>query len=202
MSSNFQSELRAGITALGLHCTDEQLAQLVAYQELLIKWNSAYNLVSTGELKQLVSRHFLDSLVINPYIDANTILDVGSGAGFPGIPLAIMNPDKQFILLDSNGKKTRFLFQVKLALQLANVSVENCRLEHYQTPQQIDIVTCRAFASLAEVMIKAQSFFLRGARLLAMKGRFPDAEIAELDALAIDNKQTDFIYPRIVHSWK
>ena len=191
MTSTFQTALTAGIETLGLECSAAQLDLLLRYHELFLKWNSAFNLVSAGELNQLVSRHFLDSLAIQPYLDGENILDIGTGAGFPGIPLAVLNPDKKFVLLDSNGKKTRFLFQVQLALQLDNITIENCRVEHYQSPGQIDIVTCRAFASLAEVLIKAQSFFLDGAQLLAMKGRFPDVEIEELASIVITNNKTD-----------
>jgi 16S rRNA (guanine527-N7)-methyltransferase len=107
-------------------------------------------------------------------------VDFGSGGGLPGIPLAIINPDKKFVLIDSNGKKTRFLFQVKTELALSNVSVENCRIEHYQNKQQIDMVMCRAFSTLEDAVDKLQPLLSNDCSLLAMKGIYPEEEISKL----------------------
>lgn len=180
MTDSSREELRRGITALSLNCNEEELSLLLAYMDLLKKWNSAYNLLGGNEAAMLVSRHILDSLSISPYLEGSLIADIGAGAGLPGIPLAIMNPDKKFVLIDSNGKKTRFIFQAKIQLGLDNISVENCRIEHYQSKQQIDMVVCRAFSTLADALTMLQAIFSDECKLLAMKGRYPEDEIAQL----------------------
>ena len=128
----------------------------------------------------MVSRHLLDSLAINAHLQGSVFVDIGSGAGLPGIPLAILNPENHFILVDSNGKKTRFLFQAKTELGLANIDVENCRIEHYQSTQQIDMVMCRAFSALGDAVSKSQHLLEKEGKFLAMKGRYPEDEIAAL----------------------
>jgi len=175
-----REELQSGTSTLSLSCNDDQLDTLLGYIDLLAKWNSAYNLLGSNESTSLVSRHILDSLSISPYLEGNLIADIGAGAGLPGIPLAILNPDKQFVLLDSNGKKTRFMFQAKIQLGLGNVSVENCRIEHYQSNRQIDMVMCRAFSTLADALTMLEPIFSDECKLLAMKGLYPEAEIAQL----------------------
>ncbi|MEX0963745.1 MAG: 16S rRNA (guanine(527)-N(7))-methyltransferase RsmG [Pseudohongiellaceae bacterium] len=175
-----REELTQGLSALSLNCSEESIVALLAYIDLLRKWNSTYNLLGANESEALVSRHILDSLSINPYLQGSQIVDIGAGAGLPGIPLAILNPDKHFVLIDSNGKKTRFMFQAQLQLGLDNISVENCRLEHYQSKQQIDMVMCRAFATLADALDMLQPIFSEDCKLLAMKGQYPVDEIAQL----------------------
>lgn len=156
------------------------LCSLLAYIDLLKKWNSAYNLLGSNESDSLVSRHILDSLCVDAYLEGNLIADIGAGAGLPGIPLAILNPGKNFVLIDSNGKKTRFMFQAKIQLGLDNISIENCRVEHYQSIQQIDMVMCRAFSTLADALTMLQPIFSDECKLLAMKGHYPEDEIARL----------------------
>ncbi len=180
MTESIREELYRGISSLSLNCSEEQLVSLLAYIELLKKWNSAYNLLGANETPDLVSRHILDSLSINPHIEGNLIADIGAGAGLPGIPLAILNSDKRFVLIDSNGKKTRFMFQAKIQLGLDNITIENCRIEHYQSKQQIDMVMCRAFSTLADALAMLQPIFMDSCRLLAMKGYYPHDEIAQL----------------------
>lgn len=172
--------MQRGISSLSLNCSEETLSSLLAYIDLLKKWNSAYNLLGGNESASLVSRHILDSLSISPYLEGSLIADIGAGAGLPGIPLAILNPDKNFVLIDSNGKKTRFMFQAKIQLGLDNISVENCRIEHYQSKQQIDMVMCRAFSTLADALTMLQPIFSDECKLLAMKGHYPEDEIARL----------------------
>lgn len=181
MGSHQQAaKIEQGLQTLGIRYSEHQLSQLVSFLELLQKWNHSFNLVADSSEDELIYRHLLDSVTINPHLRGSVVLDIGSGAGFPGVPLAILNPEMDFILVDSNGKKTRFLFQVKLALGLENLTVENCRIEHYQSHRQIDIVTCRAFSTLHDTVVLAESVLAEGSRLLAMKGRFPEAEIDTL----------------------
>ena len=180
MTDIIREELQRGISSLSLNCNEEMLSSLLAYIDLLKKWNLAYNLLGGNESDSLVSRHILDSLSINPYLEGNIIADIGAGAGLPGIPLAILNPDKNFVLIDSNGKKTRFMFQAKIQLGLDNISIENCRIEHYQSIQQIDMVMCRAFSTLADALTMLQPIFSDECKLLAMKGLYPEDEIARL----------------------
>ena len=180
MTDSTREELQRGISSLSLNCNEEMLSSLLAYIELLKKWNSAYNLLGGNESASLVSRHILDSLSVDPHLEGNLLLDIGAGAGLPGIPLAILNPDKQFVLIDSNGKKTRFMFQVKIQLGLGNITIENCRIENYQSIQQIDMVMCRAFSTLADTLTILQPIFSDECKLLAMKGHYPEDEIARL----------------------
>jgi len=180
MTDLILEELQRGISLLSLNYNEEMLSSLLAYINLLKKWNSAYNLLGGNESASLVSRHILDSLCVGPYLEGNLILDIGAGAGLPGIPLAILNPGKNFVLIDSNGKKTRFMFQAKIQLGLDNISIENCRVEHYQSIQQIDMVMCRAFSTLADALTMLQPIFSDKCKLLAMKGRYPEDEIARL----------------------
>lgn len=172
--------MQAGIARLGLECSQARLAALLTYLELLDKWNRSFNLSGIRDPREMVNRHIIDSLAISPFLQGNRILDIGSGAGLPGIPLAIFNPDKHFILLDSNGKKTRFLFQVKLALDLTNVSIENRRVEDYDCPDQIDIVVSRAFSSLGRLAQLASDTTGGCGVLQAMKGHYPADEVAAM----------------------
>jgi len=187
------SLLEHGLESMGLRIETNQKTQLLAYVVLLHKWNQAFNLSAVRDPVQMISRHILDSLslikltkqsIADGLHDNKTlnILDVGTGPGLPGIPLAICLPGHQFILLDSNGKKTRFVLQATLELGLANIKVENTRIESYQSPRQLDIVVSRAFSSLAEFVTACQHLCSPQTRLLAMKGQFPEAEMAELPA--------------------
>ncbi len=180
MLESIREELTRGIQELGLKDNEPAIAKLLAYLILLQKWNSSFNLSGITDIESMVSRHILDSLSLNPYLQGETFVDIGSGAGLPGIPLAIFNPDKQFILIDSNGKKTRFLTQAKIELGLENISVENCRVEHYQSQRQIDMVMCRAFSTLEDIVSKFQPNFSENCKLLAMKGHVPENEISKL----------------------
>lgn len=173
--------MQAGIAELCLDLSGEVRQRLLAYLDLLHTWNQAFNLSGVRDLDEMVPVHLLDSLSLLPFLgDAHHILDVGSGAGLPGIPLALASPDRQFHLVDSNGKKTRFLFQVKTVLKLPNITVDNCRIEHYQSQDQIDIVTCRAFASLTEIVAGTRHLLRATTRVLAMKSGHVEAEIRAL----------------------
>jgi 16S rRNA (guanine527-N7)-methyltransferase len=182
--------LQQGQEEMQLGLSESQCQQLIAYVELLDKWNKAFNLSAIRDPQLMVSRHLLDSLTLLPrlrYLQQQSskpmvLLDVGTGGGLPGIPLSIALPEMAFYLLDSNGKKTRFLFQTITALSLGNVTVENCRIESYQCAKQIDIVVSRAFSSLSDFAAGCQHLCQPHTRLLAMKGVYPESELAELSA--------------------
>lgn len=153
---------------------------LFHYLSLLNKWNAAYNLTAIRDLDSMISKHLLDSLAIIPWLKGSRILDVGTGAGLPGIPLAIAQPDRQFTLLDSNGKKVRFLQEVKRHLSLNNLEVVQFRVENYHPDQGFDTVTSRAFSSLEQMVHWTQHLIAKQGIWLAMKGRCPDEELAAL----------------------
>jgi 16S rRNA (guanine527-N7)-methyltransferase len=176
-----QQELELGIKTLGLNCSTHQVEQLIAYLEMLQRWNKAYNLTAIREPIQMVRLHLLDSLAVHPFIkDAKDIIDVGTGPGLPGIPLAILNPDINFTLLDSNGKKTRFLFQAINDLSLENAREINQRVEKYQPKQLFDIVLSRAFSSISDMLTQCNHLVSDSGCFLAMKGKKPDSELSQI----------------------
>ena len=168
--------LRGGLVEMGLALDDAIVERLVDYLQLLIKWNKAYNLTAVRDPLEMVGRHLLDSLAINPWLRGERVLDVGTGAGLPGIPLAILNPRRQFTLLDSNGKKTRFVLQAASELGLSNVTVEHLRLERYHPAQPFDTITSRAFSALDEFVAGTRHLLAAGGALLAMKGKLLEEE--------------------------
>ena len=179
--SQAQQQLQAGAKALNIDVSEAQMTQLLAYLALLQKWNKAYNLTAIRDESGMVALHLLDSLAVHPAIqDADNLIDVGTGPGLPGIVLAIMNPQKRFTLLDSNGKKTRFLFQAKTSLALDNVSIVNGRVEAYHPPEPFDMIVSRAFASLADMTHWCQHLRADHGCFLAMKGQFPQQELDDL----------------------
>jgi 16S rRNA (guanine527-N7)-methyltransferase len=165
---------------LGLRLNSEQDQQLQQYLELLQRWNKVYNLTAVRDPAQMLPLHLWDSLSVVPFIKAERCLDVGSGAGLPGIPLAIMRPTQQFTLLDTNGKKTRFIQQAALELGLANIKVVQKRVEQWQPEQKFAAIISRAFASLADFVTVSGMHLQAQGKLYAMKGRYPESEIAEL----------------------
>ena len=158
--------------------------KLLAYVALLAKWNLVYNLTAVRDPAEMVTRHLLDSLSVTRYLRGPRVLDVGSGAGLPGIPLALAKPEWQFALLDSNRKKTRFITQSCIELGLANVSVEASRIEDYRPKVLFDTVISRAFSELSAMLITAGSLCRPDGVMLAMKGEYPAAELAALTELA------------------
>jgi len=175
-------ELTLGARELGVELSETQHAQLLAYLALLIKWNKAYNLTAVRDPHEMVSRHLLDSLSVVPFIDGERQLDVGSGGGMPGIPLAIMFPDMNVTLLDSNGKKTRFLTQVKLELALDNLTVIHSRAEAFQPELPFTGIISRAFSSLEDFTGWTRHMGDGKTRWLAMKGLHPADELVALPA--------------------
>ncbi|TNC91768.1 MAG: 16S rRNA (guanine(527)-N(7))-methyltransferase RsmG [Thalassolituus sp.] len=179
--STSEQQLRAGAEALGIEVSDNEFTALLHYLALLQKWNKAYNLTAIRDESGMVALHLLDSLAVHPAVqDADNIIDVGTGPGLPGIVLAIMNPQKRFTLLDSNGKKTRFLFQAKTSLSLENVTIVNDRVEAYHPSEPFDMIVSRAFASLADMTGWCKHLRADHGCFLAMKGQYPQQEIDDL----------------------
>ena len=177
MHQVLQQKLADGLSALPLELNASVQHQLIDYLQLLVKWNRAYNLTAIRQPEQMVTRHLLDSLVIGPYLQGPRILDVGTGAGLPGIPLALAYPDLKFTLLDSNGKKIRFVTQAVAELGLANVDVIQSRIEAFQPECRFDTITARAFASIEELIDQTTRLLVDKGQYLIMKGVFPVAEV-------------------------
>ena len=175
-------ELSTGARELGIQLSETQHSQLLAYLALLIKWNKAYNLTAVRNPDEMVSRHLLDSLSVVPFVEGERWLDVGSGGGMPGIPLAIMFPEMKVSLLDSNGKKTRFQTQVKLELKLDNLQVIHSRAEDFQPDQPFTGIISRAFSSLEDFAGWTRHMGNTDTRWLAMKGLHPADELVALPA--------------------
>jgi 16S rRNA (guanine527-N7)-methyltransferase len=183
MTDRLKAALEQGLRDLTLGVPANAQQKLLHYLHLIVKWNKHFNLSGITAIQEMVPLHLLDSLAVSPYLEGERILDIGSGAGLPGIPLAIANPDKNFVLLDSNGKKTRFLFQVKVALELSNVEIINARVDEYLSTAdtgEFSLITCRAFSSLSSIVKMIEKPLAVGTKLLAMKGVYPHDEIAEL----------------------
>jgi 16S rRNA (guanine527-N7)-methyltransferase len=170
--------LRAGAQRLGLTLDDAQASRLIAHLDLMDEWGQRMNLTAIREREAQLTRHVLDSLSVRPWLHGTRVLDVGSGAGFPGIPLAIVEPGRAFTLLDSTGKKCRFLEAARDALDLQNVTVVNSRAEQYRPSQRFDTVIARAVGPVAELVRYAGHLVAGHGRLLAMKGRMPEDELA------------------------
>lgn len=172
--------LRALLAQTNISITDLQVNQLIQYVELLVKWNKAYNLTSVRDPHEMLVKHILDSLMVGPLLEGNRFIDVGTGPGLPGIPLAIMYPEKQFVLLDSLGKRITFLRQVVYQLKLTNVTPVQSRVEKYQFEHYFDGVLSRAFASLQDMLTWCHHLTNADGRFYALKGLYPTEEIANL----------------------
>jgi 16S rRNA (guanine527-N7)-methyltransferase len=173
-----RQRLDAGLAALQLDLSDAVVTRLLAYVELLARWNATYNLSAVRDPAEMVTRHLLDSLAIVSNVTGATLVDLGSGAGLPGIPLAIVAPERAVTLVDSNGKKTRFLRAAVRELGLKNVSVVEKRVE--AVDGTFDCITARAFASLADMLGWGGHLLAPAGVWLALKGRFPQDELAAL----------------------
>jgi 16S rRNA (guanine527-N7)-methyltransferase len=167
-----------GARAQGLELSDEQAGRMLAHLDLLDDWNTRMNLTAIRDRPSQLTKHLLDSLSVRPFLRGERIADVGSGAGFPGIPLAIVEPDRHFALIESTGKKCRFLEHVRDALALPNVEVVQARAEAYRPAVRFDTVLARAVGPVADVVRFAGTLVAGGGRLLAMKGRYPEDELA------------------------
>jgi 16S rRNA (guanine527-N7)-methyltransferase len=176
-----EDRITNGAARLSLSLPPGASATLANYLRLLEKWNRVHNLTAVRETERMVVLHLLDSLSILPHlVDAKTLLDVGSGGGLPGIPIAIARPDLRVTLLDSSSKKTTFLEQARSELSLSNIDVACARVEQWKPARTFDVVVSRAFADLGEFVSQAQHLVSPGGRLLAMKGVYPFEEIARV----------------------
>ena len=174
--------LAEGIERLGVSASVRQQGQLLELIALLERWGRTYNLTAVRDPLRMVSHHLLDSLVLAPFLQGTRVLDVGTGAGFPGLPLAILTPERHFMLLDSNGKKVRFVRQAVMELGLDNVEVVQSRIESYTSREKFATIVARAFASLTKILQMTQPLLARPGALLAPKGRQVEAE---LDGLSL-----------------
>jgi 16S rRNA (guanine527-N7)-methyltransferase len=173
---SLRQRLVAGTSALHLTLDVGAIERLLDYVELLVRWNAAYNLTAVRDPAEMVTRHLLDSLAIAPHVSGATLADLGSGAGLPGIPLAIAAPGREILLVDSNGKKARFLREAVRKLALERTRVAESRVEN--VAGTFDCITARAFASLGDMLAWGGHLLAPNGRWLALKGRFPDDELA------------------------
>ena len=179
-NKSFFEELKKGLNSLNISMSAEMEKNLIQYMQLLLRWNRVYNLTALTDPKEILIHHIFDSFSIAKYIAGERIIDVGSGAGFPGIPLAIIFSQKKFVLLDSIGKKTRFLTQVTAELSLTNVEVVQARVEEFFPKSCFNTIIVRAVGSIADMIEKTQHLLCSDGKLLLMKGRYPHAELQKV----------------------
>ena len=170
--------LQQGLQDMGMELATPVQEKLLAFLELLEKWNRSYNLTAVRDPEQMVPRHLLDSLTVLPYLQGPRVLDIGTGPGLPGIPLALARPDLEFVLLDSNAKKTRFATQAMHELGLKNVGIVQERVEKFHPEIKFDTLIARAFASIPDMLAASRHLCAARGRFLVMKGVFPQEELA------------------------
>lgn len=197
LHSALRSALHRGLSALKIELSDSQQSSLLEYLALLSRWNKTYNLTAIRDERAMVQKHLLDSLAVLPHLQGSRCIDVGTGAGLPGIPLAIALPERQFSLLDSNGKKTRFLTHACSALALKNVSVIKSRVADFVPSQCYDTVLSRAFASLGDMIAGCQHLLAADGEFLAMKGQHPSDELQPLQTSAYRVSIVDLRVPGV-----
>lgn len=178
LSEDLQGQIAAGCRSLQLAVSTAALAQLADYVGLLAKWSKVYNLTAVRQPQRMVTRHLLDSLAVVPFLTEGSLLDVGTGAGLPGLPIAIARPDLAATLLDANAKKLRFVRQAVAELRLGNVEVVQARMQEYQPGRAFDMVISRAVSSLEELYRQSRHLLAPRGRMLFMKGALPEEEMA------------------------
>ncbi|MGB9096009.1 16S rRNA (guanine(527)-N(7))-methyltransferase RsmG [Erwinia sp.] len=176
------TKLTSLLKAAAISLSDQQKKQLVGYVEMLNKWNKAYNLTSVRDPEQMLIRHIMDSIVVEPHLRGSRFIDVGTGPGLPGVPLAIVRPEAHFTLLDSLGKRIRFLKQVQHELKLTNIEPVQSRVEDFPAEPPFDGVISRAFASLNDMLSWCHHLPGQTGQFYALKGVVPDDELASLPA--------------------
>jgi 16S rRNA (guanine527-N7)-methyltransferase len=191
------TKLQQGLHALPLHLPPSTQIQLLNYLELLAQWNQVYNLTAIRDLVEMIPKHILDSLAILPYVYGNTLVDVGTGAGLPGLLLAIACPQWQCVLLDSNAKKIRFVKQAILELKINNAQAICTRVEAFTPPRGFNTVITRAYANLHHFYATAKHLSIPGGYLLAMKGIYPVAEIAQMAQVPVPLKCLPLQVPQL-----
>jgi 16S rRNA (guanine527-N7)-methyltransferase len=177
-----RAALRAGLEALGLPLPESAQERLIAYLELLAKWNRTYNLTAIRDAEKMVSHHLLDSLAVLPHLPTGALADIGSGGGLPGIPIAIAEPGRRVTLNDASQKKAAFLQQAAIELQLPNAQVHVGRVQAWRPAQKFACVIARGFAELAEFIVACRHLVAPGGALAAMKGVYPAAELERVPA--------------------
>ena len=175
-----ESLLQRQSAQLGIVLNEANIAALVKFAALIAKWNRRFNLVGSSKPDDLVRNHIVDCLAATPFIDGKRVVDVGAGAGFPGIVIALMRPQSNIILVESSQRKSRFLTQVAIELSLRNVEVVCERVENWEFAQPIDCVVCRGYGSLRKFYDDTRALHPSGCRLVALKASLNDAEITEL----------------------
>ena len=163
--------------------------KMITFCDLIIKSNKLYNLTSITQIDEMLKKHILDSFSINKLIKGKSVLDIGSGAGLPGMPLAIANPEQKYLLLDSNNKKIIFLNHVKINLDVKNVNLLHSRIEDFRSKDGFDTIVCRSYSSLSTIYLNSEKHLRKEGIIIAMKGKFPERELSELKAI---DKNVDY----------
>ncbi len=182
-TTTLDEKLRQGVSALSLDIAESAYKKLLEYVLFLAKWNQQYNLTAIKQPEKMISHHVIDSLSIVPHLHGKTFIDIGAGAGLPGIPLAIVLPEKTFTLLDSNGKKTRFLLQAKQFLALDNVAVEHARFEKFYADETFDGILSRGVGEIAELVAMSDHLLNAQGSHFFMKGKHPTEELQKITRL-------------------
>lgn len=191
------AQLEAYLAEINLPATAEQKKQLLDFVGMLNKWNKAYNLTSVRDPEIMLVRHIMDSLVVSKHLQGDRFIDVGTGPGLPGIPLAIMNPDKTFVLLDSLGKRIRFQKQVAFELGIHNISSIESRVEAYQPEQKFDGVLSRAFASIHDMLTWCHHLPSEHGQFYALKGQLSDQEMQQIPAGFVVTETIELKVPKL-----
>ena len=178
MEKALQRKIEEGLIFLDQQFSTEVSERCCKHLFLLKRWNKVFNLTGIQDLNEMVVKHVLDSAAIVPFLKGEKIIDVGSGAGFPGVPMALLLPNTAFYLLDSNGKKVRFLTEIKSQLELDNVTIVNDRVEKHVATSPYDMVVCRAFSSLEKIILNCSKLVPSNGSILAMKAEIPEKELS------------------------
>jgi 16S rRNA (guanine527-N7)-methyltransferase len=189
--------LAEGMDLLGLPYDGRHLQTLLRFLNLLRRWNGVFNLTSVNGIEQMVSAHLLDSLAGALHLTGESVIDVGTGGGLPGVPLALAAPERRFVLLDSNAKKTRFVQQVAIELELENVTVVHGRVEALADDESFDTVVTRAFARLADTISRTGHLVAPGGRLLAWKGRSAFSEVKAVPEHLVSHQQCQVVHLQV-----